>query len=71
MARLVSVEEHCATLLEQDVSRRRDVAGAELRVWKKAFEFWIRREMALQSVIVVFARQLVKKSMQVLALAKL
>lgn len=49
----------------------REVAGAEFRVWKKAFEFSIRREMALQFEIVVFARHLVKKSMQVLEFAKL
>lgn len=49
----------------------RDVAGAELRAWKKAFEFSMRREMALQSEIVVFARHFVKKSMHVVELAKL
>lgn len=59
------------TFAEQDVSRMWDVAGAEFRVWKKAFEFSRRREMALQFEIVVFARHFAKKSMHVLALAKL
>lgn len=65
------IEAHLVTFAEQDVSRMRVVAGAELRVWKKAFEFSIRREMALQFEIVVFARHFAKKSMQVLAFAKL
>lgn len=65
------IDAHCETSAEQDVSRMREVAGAEFRVWKKAFEFSIRREMALQFVIVVFARHLAKKSMQVLEFAKL
>lgn len=48
-----------------------EVAGAEFSVWKKAFEFSIRREMALQFEIVVFARHFAKKSMQVFEFAKL
>jgi hypothetical protein len=65
------MDAHCVTFAEQDVSRMRDVADAELRVWKKALEFSIRREMALQFEIVVFARHFAKKLMQVLSLAKL
>lgn len=49
----------------------RVVAGAEFRVWKKAFEFSMSREMALQFEIVVLVRHFAKKSMQVLPLAKL
>lgn len=65
------IDAHWETSAEQDVSRMRVVAGAEFRVWKKAFEFSIRREMALQFEIVVFARHFAKKSMQVLEFAKL
>lgn len=65
------IDAHCETSAEQDVSRMREVAAAELRAWKKAFEFSISREMALQFEIVVFARHFVKKSMQVVEFAKL
>lgn len=65
------MDAHLETSAEQDLSRMREVARAEERVWKKAFEFSIRREMALQLEIVVLARHFAKKSMQVLAVAKL
>lgn len=65
------MDAHLETFAEQEVSRMREVAEAELRVWKKAFEFSMRREMALQLEIVVLARHFAKKSMQVVALAKL
>jgi hypothetical protein len=55
-AREVMIAEHWDTSWEQETSRTRDVAAAELRVWKKELEFSRRREMAWQSVIVEFAR---------------
>lgn len=65
------MDAHLETSDEHDISRTREVAAGDLRVWKKAFEFSRRRDIALQLVMVSLERHLVKKSMQLLPLAKL
>jgi hypothetical protein len=59
------MEAHFVTDWEQVTSRTREVATAELRVWKKELEFSSSSEIAWQSVMVELARKSVKNVVQV------
>lgn len=62
--------EHLERGSEHAVSRTREVASAEVKVWKNELEFSSSRETAWQSVTVVLERNFLKNDTQV-ALAKL
>lgn len=64
------MDAHLETGCEHAMSRTREVAAAELNVWKKALEFSRSSDTAWQFIIVEFERKVWKNDTQV-ALAKL